>query len=63
MTQFLSAIDIEDRAREAGMTLTDLCKKAQIAQSTFTRWKAGVTQPNLDVYKRLVRAVVKNGGE
>lgn len=31
--------DIEDRAKEAGTTITQLCKDADIARATPDRWK------------------------
>jgi hypothetical protein len=33
-----------------------LCDRAGIALSTFYRWRAGVTEPRLDVYRRLEAA-------
>lgn len=35
------AILLEQQAIEAGITINDLCDAANIARSTFTRWKNG----------------------
>lgn len=60
MHELLSPGDIEARARLAGLSLAELCRRAGIAQSTFTRWKAGTTEPTLSVYRRLL-AVTEKG--
>jgi transcriptional regulator with XRE-family HTH domain len=38
---------IEDRIRDAGKSVSDLCRGAGIARSTWDRWKRGETAPNL----------------
>lgn len=53
----LSATDIETLAWKAGLSMAEVCRRAGIAQSTFTRWKAGKTEPTLDAYRRLYQAV------
>lgn len=42
---------IEKRAKEAGLSIAEVCRKASVANSTFTRWKSGDTNPN---YAKLV---------
>lgn len=49
----LSPADVERMAFERGMKLKQVCQRAGIAQSTFWRWKAGKTEPTLDVYRRV----------
>jgi predicted transcriptional regulator len=58
MDDLLTPADIERLAREAGISLADACRRAGIAQSTFSRWKAGKTEPTLGVYRRLRDAVM-----
>lgn len=53
MTDLLSPVEIEARAKAAGLTLVEVCRRAGIAPSTFSRWKAGKTEPTLDIYRRL----------
>jgi predicted transcriptional regulator len=57
MHDLLSPQEIEARAAEAGRTMTEVCRTAGVAPSTFTRWKAGQTEPTLGVYRKLVSAV------
>jgi predicted transcriptional regulator len=57
MHQLLTPQEIESRAAQAGRTMTEVCRKAGVAPSTFTRWKAGQTEPTLGIYRRLVDAV------
>lgn len=56
MTDLLTAEQIEARAKLAGLAMPDVCKLAEIAPSTFWRWKVGKTKPSIDVYQRLVAA-------
>lgn len=49
--------EIERLAAERGKSIRDVCAEAGIARTTFSRWKAGVTSPTLDVYRRIVEAV------
>jgi transcriptional regulator with XRE-family HTH domain len=49
----MTPIDVEDMAKKAGMTMAEVCRRAGVAKSTFTRWKNGSTEPTLDVYRRL----------
>jgi transcriptional regulator with XRE-family HTH domain len=56
MSALLTPDEIEARAKDAGLSLVELCDRAGIALSTFYRWRAGVTEPRLDVYRRLEAA-------
>jgi hypothetical protein len=56
MDKLLSPEDIERLAVEAGITIIELCKRADIAHTTFYRWKSGRTCPSIDVYERLRNA-------
>lgn len=57
MVDLLSPSDIESLAAKAGKSIAQVCREAGVAQSTFSRWKAGRTEPTLDVYRRLLGAV------
>jgi transcriptional regulator with XRE-family HTH domain len=57
MGDVLTATDIEALAWRAGLSMAEVCRRAGIAQSTFTRWKAGRTEPTLDAYRRLFEVV------
>lgn len=56
MVALLTPSDIEAKAKAAGLTIAELCRRAGIAQSTFSRWKAGDTKPTIGVYERLCEA-------
>lgn len=53
MNELLSPADIERLAAEAGIPLREVFARAGIAHTTFYRWKAGKTEPTLDVYRRI----------
>jgi predicted transcriptional regulator len=57
MSELLTPEEIERRASVAGLSMADVCRSAGIARSTFSRWKAGETEPTLSVYRRLCEAV------
>lgn len=57
MADLLSPADIEAEAAKVGKTIKQVCQDAGIAQSTFSRWKGGDTEPTMSVYRRLVAAV------
>lgn len=57
MSELLSPNDVERLAGEARLSIKEVCARAGIAQSTFSRWKAGKTEPTLDVYRRICEAV------
>lgn len=57
MSDLLTPSDIEAKAKEAGLSMKQVCARADIAQSTFWRWKNGMTEPTLDVYRRLRDAI------
>ena len=49
----MSPDEIERQAAAVGLSLRELCARAGIAQSTFYRWKAGNTEPQVRVYRRI----------
>jgi predicted transcriptional regulator len=56
MTELPTPAEIENRAKQADLSLSDVCRKAGVAVSTFYRWKAGKTQPTLGVCRKLLEA-------
>jgi len=56
MHDLLTPQEIEARASDAGLTMAEVCRRAKVAPSTFTRWKRGATEPTLAVYRRLLDA-------
>lgn len=59
MDDLLTALEIESKASESGLSMAEVCRRAGIAHSTFTRWKAGRTDPTLDVYRKLRDVVAR----
>ena len=49
-------IAIEARLRCAGLTVSRLCAEAEIARSTWDRWRRGDTEPNLKTWREVVAA-------
>lgn len=52
-----TATDIERRAKAMGLSIPDLCKRADISASTFYRWLAGESVIKVDVANRLLEVV------
>jgi hypothetical protein len=48
--------DIEQRLADAGESVGEYCKRAGINRSTWTRWKAGATAPNMRSWQRVIDA-------
>lgn len=47
---------IEGRLKDRGLTVADLCRAAEIARSTWDRWKRGETEPNLKTWRVIEKA-------
>lgn len=47
---------IEGRLKDRGLTVADLCRAAEIARSTWDRWRRGETEPNLKTWREVVVA-------
>lgn len=56
MSAILTAQEVERRAEAVGLSMASVCRRAGIAVSTFTRWRAGKTAPSIRVYERLIDA-------
>jgi predicted transcriptional regulator len=48
-----------ERARKVGLPVSELARRADIAPSTFNRWRTGETSPTLDVFARVERVVTE----
>lgn len=49
---------LEVRAKAAGLSIDDACKRARFHPSTFYRWKNGDSLPTLRLLARLEDAIV-----
>lgn len=50
----MTATDFEAAARDAGLSIAELCRRANVPQSSFHRWKAGGSGITLGTYSDLV---------
>lgn len=50
-------LDLERRARACGLTIREVCDRAGIYQSTWTRWKAGKNPANLGPLNRVIAVI------
>lgn len=57
MDGLFSVDQLEARANAAGLSMNEVCRRAGIARSTFTRWKAGETLPTLRVLRKVNHAI------
>ena len=62
MDQQSTVRDIEEKARQRRISIPDLCARAEIAASTFYRWKKSPTNPrpkgaNFHLVERLYGAL------
>jgi transcriptional regulator with XRE-family HTH domain len=57
MSDLLTAADVEGLARTRGISMAEVCRRAGIATSIFTRWKKGLTRPNYGNYQRIIAVV------
>ena len=53
MSDLLTPADVERLAQRAGIPMVELCRRAGVAASIFSRWKAGKTEPSLENYRRI----------
>ncbi len=54
--------DLEAQAREAGKSISEVCREAGVARSTFTRWKSGDHTPNIRTIQKLSAVLPKPEG-
>lgn len=57
MSDLLTPADVEGMARTRGISMAEVCRRAGIATSIFTRWKKGLTRPNYGNYQRILAVV------
>lgn len=50
---------IEDEATKAEIPISRICNSAKINNSTYQRWKTGITQPTLAAWERFTAAFEK----
>jgi predicted transcriptional regulator len=58
MSKIFSPEEVERLAADAGLSITEFCELADIAHTTFYRWRAGKA-PRLPTYQKIVDAIAK----
>jgi predicted transcriptional regulator len=53
MSDLLTPADVERMAWEGRISIAELCRRAGVAPSIFSRWKAGKTEPSMENYRRI----------
>ncbi|WP_332828945.1 hypothetical protein [Novacetimonas sp. GS1] len=59
----LTPHEIEEIAKENGLTMPQVCRLAGVAFSTFTRWRQKKSEPRIGVYTRIVNAAYGSPNE
>lgn len=52
-----TAAEMEAKARAAGLSMNETCRRAGLHRSLFTKWKAGTKGLTLDSYDRLMAVI------
>lgn len=50
-------VELERRARAAGLSIVELSERAGISKSTLYRWRSGEGEPPLSRYELIIKAV------
>lgn len=59
MAELLTPLELEALAKSNGKSMAQVCRETNIAPSTFTRWKQGLHEPTLGIYRKLTQAAAK----
>jgi predicted transcriptional regulator len=54
--------EVKERANKIGVPIKLLCRRANIANSTFTRWQSRRSEPKISTYCRLIKALEEEEG-
>lgn len=61
LTDELAEIEVQVKGR--GLTIGQFCKRAEIARSTWDRWKRGETEPNTKTLRTVKSTLAALSGE
>ena len=53
MDDFLSPQDVARIAKERGLSIAEVCRRAKIAPSTYHRWAGGKSGLTVTVYRKI----------
>lgn len=57
LTSLPTAAEIESAARQSGLSINELCRRAGVAPSTFHRWKGGEHSPAVRIVEEWCRVI------
>lgn len=52
-------IEMENRAKAVGLSVNELCFRANVARTTLTRWKNKTSSPNTSTLAKLESVITK----
>ena len=52
-------VEIERRARKANISISEISRRANLARSTFQRWKAGEGEASLTSLNKIYRVLAE----
>lgn len=56
MIEFLPVSEIESMAKARGLSIAQVCRLANVNQSTFQRWKDGAV-PQVPTYNKVIAVI------
>lgn len=59
MAHLPTAEDIADQARAAGLSLVEMCRRADTAYTTYYRWRKGYAGPSISIVERWLKEIEK----
>lgn len=57
MTNLPTPQEIEHMAVDAGITVAQACREANLSPAVFHRWKRGISSPTLENLNKLITAL------
>jgi transcriptional regulator with XRE-family HTH domain len=54
--------DLERRAKAKRLSIAEVCRRANVAPSTFARWKSGDSLPTIRVLRKIEDVIANDTG-
>lgn len=51
--------DVERRAQKLNLSISEICRRARLARSTFERWKRGAADPALSSLNKVLSVLTE----
>ena len=49
--------ELVDRAKRAGLTMSEVCRRAGVAETTPSRWKSGIFEPRFRTVAKMTAVI------